>query len=144
MYSTLPFSLAKPVFFPPGASHSPPHAVRFGFRAAPCRASVQTFAAEAPAATIRTRGSLYEVLRVKETASFTEIKTAYRSLAKVYHPDASESDGNDFIQIHNAYATLSDPTTRMRYDLSLVTDRRPKARYSRAYPTRTWETDQCW
>ncbi|KAI8547872.1 hypothetical protein RHMOL_Rhmol07G0228900 [Rhododendron molle] len=33
-------------------------------------------------------GSLYEVLRVKRNASLTEIKTAYSSLAKLYHPDA--------------------------------------------------------
>ncbi|KAG5546775.1 hypothetical protein RHGRI_018820 [Rhododendron griersonianum] len=100
-------------------------------------------------------GSLYEVLQVKRNASVTEIKTAYRSLAKLYHPDAvvSESapDGRDFIEIHNAYATLSDPTARAMYDLSLGSGRRPFG-YTAAgggfrsgfYPTRRWETDQCW
>ncbi|XP_022734470.1 chaperone protein dnaJ 11, chloroplastic-like [Durio zibethinus] len=89
-------------------------------------------------------GSLYETLRVERTASLNEIKMAYRSLAKVYHPDAmgSSSDGTDFIEIRNAYATLSDPTARAVYDMSL----RARARRVRTsvYPTRRWETDQCW
>ncbi|XP_052207020.1 chaperone protein dnaJ 11, chloroplastic [Diospyros lotus] len=102
---------------------------------------------------IRKASSLYEVLRVERSATAMEIKAAYRSLAKVYHPDAAQSepsDGRDFIEIHNAYVTLSDPTARALYDLSLsdAAGSRPFA-YSRrspygSYPTRTWETDQCW
>ncbi|KAF3584443.1 hypothetical protein F2Q69_00031746 [Brassica cretica] len=112
----------------------------------------QTFNAE-PAVTesVRRRASsLYELLKVNETASLTEIKTAYRSLAKVYHPDASESDGRDFMEIHKAYATLADPTTRTIYDSTLVTRRRrvhagAMGRAGRVYTTtRRWETDQCW
>jgi len=114
----------------------------------------------APPLSVNQRGSLYEVLRVKRNASLTEIKTAYRSLAKLYHPDAvvvsetgaAESDGRDFIEIHNAYATLSDPTARAMYDQSLSSRRRPfvyggDGGYvygSGFYPTRNWETDQCW
>ncbi len=104
----------------------------------------------------RKPSSLYEVLRVKQTASPTEIKTAYRSLAKTYHPDASPvgSDGRDFIQIHNAYETLSDPAARAVYDMSLGAGGRRS--YAYAYSsggirgrsgynsTRRWETDQCW
>ncbi|WZY95683.1 hypothetical protein YC2023_068012 [Brassica napus] len=98
----------------------------------------------------RRASSLYELLKVNETASLTEIKTAYRSLAKVYHPDASESDGRDFMEIHKAYATLADPTTRAIYDSTLVTRRRrvhagAMGRAGRVYTTtRRWETDQCW
>lgn len=97
------------------------------------------------------------MLRVDENASVTEIKAAYRSLAKLYHPDASESDGRDFIQIHNAYETLSDPSTRTLYDLSLGlrSERRSSGSSSSSSfgfypvgfggrPTRRWETDQCW
>ncbi|KAL4333407.1 hypothetical protein GQ457_07G012300 [Hibiscus cannabinus] len=84
--------------------------------------------------------SLYEILKVERTASLKEIKTAYRSLAKVYHPDAmGSSDCRDFIEIRNAYATLSDPTARALYDMSFGT-----SIGNRAYTTRRWETDQCW
>ncbi|WVY92534.1 hypothetical protein V8G54_031622, partial [Vigna mungo] len=67
--------------------------------------------------------SFYEVLRIQRHASPTEIKSAYRSLAKLYHPDAvvrhatedvragEAADGN-FIQIRSAYETLSDPSAR--------------------------------
>ncbi|KAG6411685.1 hypothetical protein SASPL_129769 [Salvia splendens] len=68
------------------------------------------------------RRSLYEVLRVKRNASPVEIKTAYHTLAKLHHPDARarltessiamSADGGHFIEIHNAYATLSDPNAR--------------------------------
>ncbi|GLT73819.1 hypothetical protein SLA2020_456520 [Shorea laevis] len=107
------------------------------------RNSVQT-ASFNPAVATNRAGSLYEVLRVDRTASLTEIKMSYRNLAKMYHPDAvgSSSDGRDFIEIHNAYSTLSDPTARALYDLSLGA--RARRIRSRVYPTRTWETDQCW
>ncbi|KAF5730435.1 chaperone protein dnaJ 11 chloroplastic [Tripterygium wilfordii] len=96
--------------------------------------------------------SLYDILRVKHDASVTEIKSAYRSLAKRYHPDAarrqeSGEDGRDFIEIHNAYATLTDPAARALYDMSLGGRgdwRRWRERSAGFYTTRRWETDQCW
>ncbi|ESR33776.1 hypothetical protein KPL70_026317 [Citrus sinensis] len=63
-------------------------------------------------------GSLYEVLRVEPTAMISEIKTVYRSFAKVYHHDLS-GNGWDYTEIHNAYETLSDPKARAVYDMSL-------------------------
>ncbi|KAK4278231.1 hypothetical protein QN277_016102 [Acacia crassicarpa] len=124
-----------------------------------CRASIGAVATEANPVVIDSRRplSLYEVLRVSQNASPTEIKSAYRSLAKQYHPDSavcpSESDGTDFIAIHNAYETLSDPSARALYDLSLMAARRRRRPYlssttqdgsSGFYTTRRWETDQCW
>ncbi|XP_061353274.1 chaperone protein dnaJ 11, chloroplastic-like [Gastrolobium bilobum] len=126
------------------------------------RLSIRSVAAEAgPVVTYSRRpaASHYEVLRVEKDASPTEIKSAYRSLAKLYHPDAvlrrsPETDGGDFIEICNAYETLSDPSARAMYDLSLAVARggrnRPFSapmslnRDSGFYPTRKWETDQCW
>ncbi|XP_030548972.2 chaperone protein dnaJ 11, chloroplastic-like [Rhodamnia argentea] len=92
------------------------------------------------------RLSLYEILRVRENASAREIKAAYRALAKAYHPDAAagpDGGGQDFIEIHKAYETLSDPAARAVYDLSLGSRswRRGAAVFC---PSRRWETDQCW
>ncbi|CAF1704335.1 chaperone protein dnaJ 11, chloroplastic [Brassica napus] len=161
MSGTLIYSAVNSLRSSPGNSLRQPKPTRlhngnarFPTGATSFRASAaQTLNAE-PAVTesVRRRASsLYELLRVDETASLTEIKTAYRSLAKVHHPDASsESDGRDFMEIHKAYATLADPTTRAIYDSTLgARGRRMHAgatgRTSRVYPmTRRWETDQCW
>ncbi|KAJ6869908.1 hypothetical protein NC652_035727 [Populus alba x Populus x berolinensis] len=64
----------------------------------------------------------YEILCVHQNASQSELKAAYRSLAKLYHPDTTSSDrnGQDFIDIHNAYAILSDPAARASYDCSSI------------------------
>ncbi|KAL5838907.1 hypothetical protein ACOSQ3_016076 [Xanthoceras sorbifolium] len=95
--------------------------------------------------------SLYQVLRIKETASPSEIKVAYRNLAKLYHPDAASQPNttHHFIAIHNAYATLSDPLSRARYDLSIA--HHQQATHSGINTssqsfrsTKRWETDQCW
>ncbi|OWM85927.1 chaperone protein dnaJ 11, chloroplastic [Punica granatum] len=101
-----------------------------------------------PAAARRRPASLYEVLQVKRTATTTEIKTAYRALAKLYHPDALSQteydDGRDFIEIHSAYETLSDPAARALYDLSLGRAHLSPGGRAGFYPSRRWETDQCW
>ncbi|CAL0301746.1 unnamed protein product [Lupinus luteus] len=108
----------------------------------------------------RSAASLYEVLRVEQDASPMEIKSAYRSLAKIYHPDTAVQrlpvydNGRDFIEIRNAYEALSDPSARAMYDLSLMAAHGGRnSRFARPlrvnlssefYPTRRWETDQCW
>jgi molecular chaperone DnaJ len=60
----------------------------------------------------------YDVLGVPKTASDEEIKKAYRSLAKKYHPDVSkEADAESkFKEVQEAYDTLSDPQKRAGYD----------------------------
>ncbi|KAE8726866.1 Transducin/WD40 repeat-like superfamily protein, putative isoform 1 [Hibiscus syriacus] len=142
MYATLPspFAAAKPV-----DSFSPKKAVTVN-NSAQAAASFKsaTVTENHNASTAALAGSLYEILKVERTALFNEIKMAYRSLAKVYHPDAmgSSLDGSDFIEIRNAYATLSDPTARAVYDMSLGA--RARRFRSRVHLTRRWETDQCW
>ncbi len=65
-----------------------------------------------------TKRDYYEVLGVSRDASSDEIKKAYRSLAKKYHPDVSqEKDATEkFAEIQGAYDCLSDPEKRANYD----------------------------
>ena len=60
----------------------------------------------------------YEVLGVSKTADDKEIKSAFRKLAKKYHPDVSkEPDAAEkFKEAQEAYAVLSDPDKRSQYD----------------------------
>jgi DnaJ-class molecular chaperone len=67
------------------------------------------------------------------------------------HPAAS---ADDFIRVHTAYSTLSDPSKRADYDRGMTmipsaVGRRcaPNLTRSPSFPgsrRRTWETDQCW
>jgi molecular chaperone DnaJ len=60
----------------------------------------------------------YEVLGLKKGASDDEIKSAYRKLARKYHPDVSkEKDAEEkFKEIGEAYSILSDPDKKREYD----------------------------
>lgn len=76
----------------------------------------------------------YEMLGVSKTATDDQIKTAYRQLAKKYHPDlfsnAPEIQKQKaqavFTQMTNAYVILSNPEKKAKYDESLGL--RPAAR----------------
>lgn len=60
----------------------------------------------------------YEVLGVDKNASDAEIKSAYRRLAKKYHPDVNKEEGaaEKFKEIGEAYSVLGDENKRKTYD----------------------------
>jgi curved DNA-binding protein len=60
----------------------------------------------------------YAVLGVEPTAGDAEIKTAYRRLARKYHPDVSKESGaeDQFKAVNEAYEALRDPQKRAAYD----------------------------
>lgn len=60
----------------------------------------------------------YEILGVKRDAAASEIKSAYRKLARKYHPDVNKTKEAEekFKDINEAYEVLSDKAKRQRYD----------------------------
>src|SRR5438477_8462494 len=64
----------------------------------------------------------YQVLGITQTASATEIKSAYRKLARKHHPDVnrgSEKAAREFAMLSLAYHTLIDPQERAFHDQQL-------------------------
>src|SRR5205823_3886363 len=60
----------------------------------------------------------YKILGVERGADDKTIKSAYRKLARKYHPDVAKGKdtGDRFKEINEAYEVLSDPEKRQRYD----------------------------
>ncbi|MFI7054124.1 DnaJ C-terminal domain-containing protein [Streptosporangium canum] len=65
-----------------------------------------------------TTRDFYDSLGVSRDAGQDEIQSAYRKLARTYHPDVNKDPGAEdrFKEISEAYSVLSDPATRRRYD----------------------------
>jgi DnaJ-class molecular chaperone len=83
---------------------------------------------------------LYKVLGVSRTASEDEIRSAYRKLAKQFHPDfnpGKKEAEERFKTISAAYEILSDPDQRARYDRGEIdesgAERRPDYSYYRGF-----------
>jgi DnaJ-class molecular chaperone len=65
----------------------------------------------------------YIILGIKNTANSEEIKQAYRTLAKKYHPDKNHENKSAeefFKEVQEAYTVLSDYEKRKRYDLKFA------------------------
>ena len=77
----------------------------------------------------------YEVLRVPDNADDRTIRSAFRRLARRYHPDVGTgSSPEKFRELAEAYETLIDPLRRAKYDRTLANFSRPAL--SRVEPLR--------
>lgn len=74
---------------------------------------------------------LYEVLGIAPDASQPEVKRAYRTLARRYHPDSGgeEASVERFQQLQAAYEVLGDPAQRRAYDRQRAERQPPKPEY---------------
>ena len=76
----------------------------------------------------------YEILGVSNTASQADIRNSFRYLALKYHPDKnknSEESKRKFMQIVEAYETLSDEQARNNYDVATTNSN--NSNYQRDY-----------
>ncbi|SBO44611.1 J domain-containing protein [Cyanobium sp. NIES-981] len=68
--------------------------------------------------------SHYTLLQLPSSASPEELRQAFRSLSKLYHPDTTslpvEEAAEAFQRLKQAYAVLSNPESRRRYDAELL------------------------
>jgi molecular chaperone DnaJ len=65
-----------------------------------------------------TKRSHYDILGVTPSASPEDIRTAYRRLARLHHPDVSgvDASASEMAAINSAWSVLSDPVSRFNYD----------------------------
>ena len=89
----------------------------------------------------------YETLHIDPNASQAEIKSAYRRLVKLFHPDSNQdtADHEQIIRINAAYEVLGDAHSRSSYDrqLRLVLGRSPQpTQVSHQQQQRTTTADQ--
>ena len=77
----------------------------------------------------------YRILGVDKSAKLSEIKKAYFTLAKKYHPDINKEPNakEKFTEISEAYDTLSDEQKRRAYDESGYRSTKPFTNYNYYY-----------
>lgn len=67
----------------------------------------------------------YAALGLDLSATSTQIKRSFRSLAKSLHPDIAGGDGLQFLELYSAYRVLSNNTTRNLYNAQYLAHQRP-------------------
>eukprot|EP01018_Ginkgo_biloba_P031519 Gb_22868 [translate_table: standard] len=86
--------------------------------------------------------SFYQLLGIPEDGTLLDIKQAYRQLARKYHPDVCPPDQAEeftrrFIEVQEAYETLSDPRRKHLYDSDLA-----RGIHSRVSAGKRWNCPQ--
>jgi len=77
----------------------------------------------------------YERLGVEPSASPSEIRAAYRKLARRYHPDVSNGKASAAMAaVNEAWRVLGDPERRAEYDATLVPREPPRPSAARGRP----------
>lgn len=87
----------------------------------------------------------YLILGVSRNASLTEIKLAFRRLARKYHPDLNPGDSasaEKFKQISQAYDILSDNSKRRGYDRHVRHEQKTQTKQTNNYQQKTPQTAQ--
>jgi len=93
----------------------------------------------------------YEVLRVNRRAEADRVRMAYRKLAQQYHPDkmpgnakAQEKAQELMAELNEAYAVLSDPQQRARYDEHIDAIRSSRIRAHERFVARLDDMGPAW
>lgn len=83
----------------------------------------------------------YKILELTYPSNEKEIKSSYRRLVKLYHPDTNKSEGADekIKEINEAYSTLSDKNKKAEYDNTLYSQNRG-GRYKPSDWSNMWES----
>jgi curved DNA-binding protein CbpA len=82
----------------------------------------------------------YRILGVPRSATKEQIRNAYLSLARKYHPDVNQGmeNGEQLKEVNQAYGILSDDESRAAYNLAIMdSDPNPLERTSKLYPLKS-------
>lgn len=86
--------------------------------------------------------SYYDILGLSQNASLQDIKTAFRRLAKLYHPDKNPGGKEKFEKILIAYEVLSDSSRRKQYDLKLKYNSVTQANKTTGHKKKSYEVSE--
>jgi curved DNA-binding protein CbpA len=84
----------------------------------------------------------YEILGLPSHANLSEIKIAFRNLAKLYHPDKNPNGINHFTKILKAYEVLSNPTLKASYDYKITYHQQQTSSYAKTTSKKQTFTQQ--